>query len=205
MKEVVIIGYAGHGFVVCDILQAGKRVVVAYCDHVSKEINPYKLPYWGEEASPENLLRLPYYDYFVAVGDNGIRRKITQYLASLLHLPTQAIHPSALIASHTYIAEGVMLGANCVINPLATIGLGTICNTGCIIEHECKVGNFCHIAPSAVLCGNVSVGDGSFIGANAVVKPNIRIGRHVTVGAGAVVLSDIPDHAVVIGNPARIR
>jgi len=205
MKEIVIIGYAGHSFVVCDIFHASQRTLTAYCDNYQKDNNPYNLAYWGIESSPENMLRLPYYDYFVAIGDNSIRRKITQQLASILQLPTKAIHPTATIASHTEIAAGVFLGANCIINPLATIGLGTICNTACIIEHECKIGSFCHIAPSAVLCGNVSIGDGTFIGANAVVKPNIRIGRNVTVGAGAVVLSDIPNHAIVVGNPARIR
>lgn len=205
LKEVVIIGYAGHGFVACDILQASGRVITAYCDQSQKETNPFQLPYWGMEASPENLLRLPYYDYFIAIGDNGIRRKITQYLASILQPPTSAIHPTAIIAQHTNIEEGVMIGARAIINPLASIGLGTICNTASIIEHECRVGKFCHIAPAAVLCGNVSIGDGTFIGANAVIKPNTNIGRNVTVGAGAVVLSSLPDHAIVVGNPARIR
>ena len=205
MKEIVIVGYSGHAFVACDIFQAQKRTIVAYCDHSEKQINPYRLVYWGMEQNPENILRLAYYDYFIAVGDNGIRRKITQGLMQTLQPPTQAIHPTAIVSELTTIEAGVMLGANCVVNPLATIGQGTICNTSSVIEHECKVGNFCHIAPAAVLCGNVTIGDGAFIGANAVVKPNIRIGRNATIGAGAVVLSDIPDHAVVVGNPARIR
>jgi sugar O-acyltransferase (sialic acid O-acetyltransferase NeuD family) len=205
MKEVVIIGYSGHGLVACDILQASGRKIVAYCDNNFKQNNIFELPYWGAENSPENIERLAYHDYFVAIGDNMIRRKIILHLMALIQAPTQAIHPTAIIASHTTIEAGVMLGARCIINPLAHIGVGTICNTASVIEHECVVGNFCHIAPTAVLCGNVVVGDGSFIGANAVVKPNVRIGRNVTVGAGAVVLSDLPDHAMVVGNPARIR
>jgi len=36
------------------------------------------------------------------------------------------------------------------------------------------------------------------------VIPNLKIGKWCTIGAGAVVISDIPDGATVVGNPARI-
>ena len=42
------------------------------------------------------------------------------------------------------------------------------------------------------------------IGANATILPGIRIGKNALVGAGAVVTKDVPDNAVVAGNPARI-
>ena len=48
------------------------------------------------------------------------------------------------------------------------------------------------------------IGDSVDIGANVVIIGRIRIGNHVTIGAGSVVLTDVPDYAVVVGNPARI-
>lgn len=50
----------------------------------------------------------------------------------------------------------------------------------------------------------VSIGDGSWLGANVVVLPGVTIGRHVAVGAGSIVTSDLPDHAIAVGNPARV-
>lgn len=50
----------------------------------------------------------------------------------------------------------------------------------------------------------VSIGAGSWLGANVVVLPGVRIGRHVAVGAGSIVTADLPDHAVAVGNPARV-
>ncbi len=50
----------------------------------------------------------------------------------------------------------------------------------------------------------VSIGDGSWLGANVVVLPGVTIGRHVAIGAGSIVTSDLPDHAVAVGNPARV-
>ena len=44
---------------------------------------------------------------------------------------------------------------------------------------------------------------GASIGAGAVVVAGLDVGRFATVGAGAVVTRDVPDHALVVGNPAR--
>ncbi len=66
------------------------------------------------------------------------------------------------------------------------------------------VGNFSHIAPGAVLAGNVKIGSSSFIGANSVVKNGIKIGDNAIIGAGAVVVKDVPDNSLVYGNPAKI-
>ena len=46
---------------------------------------------------------------------------------------------------------------------------------------------------------------GATIGANATVVCGVTIGRYAMVGAGAVVTRDVPDHALVLGNPARRR
>lgn len=45
---------------------------------------------------------------------------------------------------------------------------------------------------------------GASIGANATILPGITLGNHCMVGAGAVVTKDVPDYAVVVGNPAKI-
>ena len=42
------------------------------------------------------------------------------------------------------------------------------------------------------------------LGTGAIVLPGVRIGRGAQVGAGAVVTKDVPDYAVVAGNPARV-
>lgn len=50
----------------------------------------------------------------------------------------------------------------------------------------------------------ITVHDGASIGANATILPGVTIGRNSMIGAGAVVTKDVPENAVVVGNPAKI-
>lgn len=200
-KPVAIVGYSGHAYVIIDILLSSGRLVTAYCDQEEKTLNPYHLEYLGKEGEIINKLRN--YDFFACVGHNGIREKIHTQLSQYLGNPINAIHPSAIISASVKMGDGIMIAANATLNPLVEIGQGVICNTSCSIDHECVIGDFSHIAPGAVLCGNVLVGRGTFVGANSVIRQGIKIGNNVTIGAGTVVVKDIPDNSTVIGNPAR--
>jgi len=201
-KPVAIVGYSGHSYVIIDILLSAGRMVFAYCDQEEKKFNPFHLKYLGRET--EMIHRLKSFDYFLCIGNNGIREKVYGQLKKLIGDPINAIHPGAVISASVKMEDGVMIAANATINPLAYIGKGVIVNTSSSIDHECVIGDFSHIAPGAVLCGNVKVGKGTFVGANSVITQGINIGNNVMIGAGTVVIRDIPDNCTVVGNPQRI-
>lgn len=203
---MIIIGYSGHGFVVNGIFTAAGKKVTGYCDTEEKKYNPFLLTWLGKEDSDKALATLKENDFFIAIGENAVREKIFRKLAEKNLHPVNAIHPSAVIDPSAILAQnGIMVAANAVINPLAKIGVGAICNTGCIIEHECIVGDFAHIGPGTVLCGNVKVGNNTFVGANAVVRQGITIGNNAMIGAGAVVVKNVADNTTVTGVPAHTK
>jgi sugar O-acyltransferase (sialic acid O-acetyltransferase NeuD family) len=206
MSNVILIGYSGHAYVAYCILTSAGKNVYAYCDNNAKENNPFNLEYLGDENLENAFLALSKNYFFIAIGDNIIRRKVYESLALKNTFPINAIHPTAIICPSVIInPSGVMVAAGAIINPLSTIGKAVICNTGCIIEHDCIIGDFAHIAPGAVLCGNVSIGENSFIGAGSVVKQGVTVGKNVIVGAGSVVIKDIPDNTTAYGNPAQLK
>ncbi|HPH84337.1 MAG TPA: acetyltransferase [Ferruginibacter sp.] len=202
---MIVIGYSGHAFVAIGILSASGKKLTGYCDTAEKAFNPFRLPFLGSETTAENKELIGRTDFFISIGDNSIRKKVYDQFAGIQRYPVNAIHPAAVIDSSVVMGMyGIMVGAGVCINPLAEVRDGAICNTGCIIEHECVVGRFAHIGPGAVLCGNVTVGDGSYVGAGAVVRQGVKIGSQAMIGAGAVVLKDVADGETVVGNPSRI-
>lgn len=53
-------------------------------------------------------------------------------------------------------------------------------------------------------CRNTRIGNDVWLGYGAIICPGISIGNGAIIGAGAVVREDVPDYAIVAGNPARI-
>lgn len=204
MKNIALIGYSGHAYVAFEIFFSQGQIVSAYTVRIEKSENPYALKWLGNEADDAVIELLKNYSYFISIGDNTLRKRISEKLIPVLGLPENALHKTAIISRSMNSGTGNMFAPRVVINPLVKIGNGVICNTACVIEHECIINDYVHIAPGAILCGNVTVGEGSFIGAGAVVKQGVTIGKNVIVGAGTVVIKDIVDNTKVIGNPQRI-
>lgn len=206
MNRIALFGYSGHAYVIADaILEMGGEII-GYYDRSEANLNPFNLEYFGDEQEQSSMAKLNVLGvpYFVGIGDNKIRKRLSDQLIERGYVSTLVIHPKSIVSKLADINSGTFVAAGAMINAMANVGKGAIINTGAIVEHECEVGDYAHIAPGAVLAGNVQVGEGSFIGANAVVKQGVHIGKYVVIGAGAVVLNNVLDNQVVVGNPGRI-
>ena len=62
-----------------------------------------------------------------------------------------------------------------------------------------------HIAPGVAISGAVKVGDLAMMGVGSCAIQGVTIGKGAMVGAGAAVVRDIPDGALAVGVPARVR
>ncbi len=200
-REVVLVGYSGHGFVVADAAIKSNINLKYFTDKKQITKNPFDLSYLGFEEDLDFYSLKKRYDYILGIGDNLIRRKAADLLISKGEDLLNVIHPSASISPKFQFGIGNFISKNVSINALAKIGDICILNTGCIIEHECIIGNGVHIAPGAVLAGNVKIGDNTFVGANSVIKQGVKIGANVIIGAGSVILKDTGDNVMIVGNP----
>ena len=84
--------------------------------------------------------------------------------------------------------------------------VGIVINRCAVIGKNCTIYQGVTIAPKPGpgITPVVTVGDNVRICANATVVGNITIGNNAVIGAGAVVVKDVPENAVVAGNPAAI-
>ena len=93
--------------------------------------------------------------------------------------------------------------AGAVIQPDAILGRHVIINTGATVDHDCRLGDFVHVAPGAHLAGGVRIDPGGFMGIGSVAVPGVHLGTGCVVGAGAVVVRDLLPNVTAIGVPAR--
>jgi UDP-N-acetylbacillosamine N-acetyltransferase len=206
MKKICLAGYSGHGYVVAEIVTLLHYALIGYIDLEEKKFNPFKLKYFGNENEID-LSQFIKEDIHIVLGlgNNKARKNLYENLKSNKISIEILQHPRASVSDLSSIDEGTAVMSSAIINPFVKIGKAVICNSGCIIEHECVIKDYAHIAPGAVLAGNVLVGESSFVGANAFIKQGIKIGRNVTVGAGSVVIDDVPDNTLIYGNPAKTK
>lgn len=123
------------------------------------------------------------------------------------------------IMSNTKIGENCNIGQNVVISPYVLLGNGVkIQNnvsvyTGVICEDDVFLGPSCvftNVINPRSFIGRKDeykptlIKIGSSIGANATIICGHTIGRYALIGAGAVVSKDVPDFALLVGNPAKI-
>lgn len=192
-----LIGASGHAKVVIDCLQDAGIKVLGLFDANPSITFLKNFPVIGDYNSNNSEEPL-----IISVGDNKIRAKIALKLKGKAF--GKAIHPSVLLSDDVEVGEGTVVFHGSIIQSSATIGKHVIVNTAASIDHDCVVGDFVHIAPKVALCGGVSIGEGALLGVGAVVIPGVKIGKWSIIGAGSVVTKNVPDYAVVVGNPARI-
>ncbi len=201
MKQLCIIGGGGHGKVVADIAKLhGKYQKIFFLDDAEiSKCGDYPVVGKVQEYSKYTAES----EFIVAIGNNEIRKKISEKLLCANAKITSLIHPKSIVARDVKIQSGCVVMAGAVVNSGAIIGEGTILNTCCSVDHDNEIAEYCHISIGAHLAGTVAVGNGTFIGAGAIVKNNISICSEVIVGAGAVVVKDIVEKGTYVGIPAK--
>lgn len=132
------------------------------------------------------------------------RRSVYATFKDLGYQFISLIHPHAIISPSSQMGEGVQVMAGAVIQAGVVLDDDVLVNTNTTVDHDCLIGKHVHVAPGVTLSGKVRIGDASHIGTGASVIQGIRIGTDAVVGAGSVVICDVPDHATVVGVPARV-
>ncbi len=111
------------------------------------------------------------------------------------------------LGNGVYIDSGVKLGDNVSIQNKTSVYRPVV------IEDDVFVGpNVCFVNdkyPRSKIIRDLSgiswtIKKGASIGANSVILPDLNIGQYAMVGSGSVVTKEVPDHALVAGNPAKI-
>ncbi len=196
--RVVVIGSGGQGKVVVDTCRAAGWTVLGTADS-----DPHStidgLPHLG---SPDNLQLEPDVRAVVAIGSNNTRHDIAQRLEGRVRWAS-VVHPAATVSPTAHVEEGAVIFAGAIVQAGAVVKRHVILNTGSMAEHDSIIGDFCHVAPGAVVGGRATIGEGVLIGIGAIIVPDLTLGEWGIIGAGGVVLQDTKPGVSYFGVPAK--
>ncbi len=152
------------------------------------------------------------------IGANAVIRSHTViYAGNRIGANFQTGH-GALVREENDIGDDVSIGSHSIVEHHVTIRRGVRLHSNVFVPEWTLLEEECWLGPNVVVTNapyprsrNVKeelkgahILRGAKIGANATLLPGITIGENALVGAGAVVVDDVPDGAVVVGNPARV-
>ena len=112
------------------------------------------------------------------------------------------------LGQNVFIANGVILGNNVKIQNNVSLYTGVICEDDVFLGPSSVFTNV--INPRSAVNRKADykqtiIGKGASIGANTTLVCGNKIGKYAFIGAGAVVTKEVPDFALVIGNPAKVK
>lgn len=200
--EMIVYGGGGHGKSVIDLIRTlGTYHLVGVIDD--------GLPH-GEEILGLSVLGGA--DQLESLRENGIqlaanavggigniqsRVDVFKRLADAGFGFPNFTHPTAFVETSATLSRGAQTFPQAYIGSEVQVGFGVIVNTGAIVSHDCRLGDFVNIAPGAILAGAVQVDEGALIGMAVTVNLGVRIGARARIGNGATVKDDVPEGGVV--------
>lgn len=118
------------------------------------------------------------------------------------------IEKNATFSTHVCLGDYSGIGVNAWIGGKCTIGKYVMMGPNCTIYSQNH--DFSDISIPMAVQGfseekEVEIGDDVWIGGNVTILPGVKIGSHAVIGACSVVTKDVPEYAVVAGNPAQVK
>lgn len=168
-------------------------------DHGYKILGSFK-----DLFSKESLKGL---SFLLTMGDNTIRKELSETIISMDGQVPSLIHPFSVISKYAKISNiGVYISPFTYVQADSSIGCNSILLSHVNISHTTIIGNNCFIAGGATVGAYTNVGNNVFIGQGALsISSKVKfIGDNAYIGARSLLTKDVPANAIVCGSPAKI-
>jgi acetyltransferase EpsM len=117
---------------------------------------------------------------------------------------TSVVDPSAVMGDSVLAGHGVWIQSGAAIMPTACIGSHVAVRSNAHVSHDVVVGDFVSVGIGAIVCGYSRLMEGAYLAPGTIIRDGVTVGKYSVIGLGATVVSDIPDYAIAMGNPARV-
>ena len=209
--DVVVIGAAGSGLKVLEILEAQaadgnhafKLVGFLDDDPALQGTKFFDYPVLGAVSEAGAIVSGGEVGAICAIGDPQVRANIIQNIGRDYIAFPNVIHPSAQISERASVGVGNIVSQNVVVQPGAQIGDFNSFNIASVMGPLAKVNNFCTINAMVMIASRARVEDHCYFGMGAKIKPRITVAQGTRVGANAFVSRSTKPWTTVFGVPAK--
>lgn len=198
--SVVIVGAAGHGREVLDVLEACGVDFVGFVDDGQPDLIPLQRRAARLLGGLDALSTLAG-TVVLGIGDGRVRHRLATDLA--VRWASPLVHPLASSGADVELGDGTVVAAGARLTTHIAIGAHSYVGPNATIGHDAVLGTCVTVLPGATVSGAVSLGDDVTIGTGANLRQGVSVGVGAVVGAGAVVVDDVPAGITVVGVPAR--
>ncbi|QDV26142.1 NeuD/PglB/VioB family sugar acetyltransferase [Aureliella helgolandensis] len=207
---IAIVGFGGHGRVVAAALEASGRQILAATtltpsavDSSATKILLLTDAELIERYAPDQIELILGIGGITPTCSESSKWKIVQDFQQRGFRFTGFRHPAAWVAPSAIVSPTAQIHAGAIVQPGAVVRNFAIVNTLVGVDHDCVIGEHCHLGPGTSLSGDVRVGDGSHLGTGCNVIQGIELGVGCFVAAGATVVRDVAAGEYVRGVPAK--
>lgn len=143
-------------------------------------------------------------EFILAIGEPAVKDIVFKKVCDAGATVTNLIYPEIILPREYKHGPGLVVHKGSGIPPRSDIGNNVLIQGVAIMGHDVKLGDNVVISSFAFVGGNTTIGRNTYVGPHSCIRNGINIGENVIVGMGAVVTKDVPDNAVIYGNPAKV-
>ena len=205
MKKAIIIGAGTYGQVYAEYLKKEYDIIGYIDDDVSligQIFDGIKVlgnrDYLFESIDREFFV-------FVPIGNNTLRVSILKELNQKGFETPSFIHPDTIIHESVKIGKAVYILPGTNIMPCTELKNYVMVSMGVNIAHHNLIEEGCFFSQGTNVGASIHIKEKAYFGIASTAMTGIKeVGKNALIGAGAVVIKDVPDYAVVVGNPAKV-
>lgn len=143
-------------------------------------------------------------EFILAIGEPAVKDIVFEKVCKAGANVTSLIYPDFIVHRSVKYGKGLVVHKESGLPPCSEFGNNVLVQGKAVMGHDLNVGDNVVISSLSFIGGNTTIGRNTYIAPGALIRNGINIGENAIVGMGAVVTKDVPDYAVVVGNPAKI-